>query len=74
MPDHLGVGQGASKGGDALGQAVFGHERIRPDRLHQRVFGDGPFVVRDEEQQRLEGFGRELDWSALTQELTPRNV
>jgi hypothetical protein len=31
-------------------------------------------VVRDEEQQRVERFARELDWSSLTQELAPRKV
>jgi len=31
-------------------------------------------VIFEEKEKRVEGFGRELDWSSLTQELAPRDV
>ena len=72
--DHFSVGQRAPESRDALGQDVFGHERVRPDRLHELVFRDCSFVVRHKKEQRIEGFGWELDWSSFTQKLAPREI
>ena len=45
------VAQGEANLLNALNQAVVGHHRVLPDRLHQRLFGDNAPGFRGEQSQ-----------------------
>jgi hypothetical protein len=59
---------------DVAAQVGLLHESVRPDCLHQVVFGDDLFAVADQNQKYLKGLRRERDGHALFQQRFSRRI
>ncbi len=60
------VAQRAADIGNALSNAVLGHERIGPDGLHQRILGNDLARPRRERGEYLGGLTAKIDRFAVS--------
>ena len=69
MPPAIFVIQGAPDRGDVLRQVGLFDERLRPQALHQFVFGQQVPAVFDEQEESVKRFGRQGHGLIVTQKL-----